>query len=482
MIETLGSLSGGFLPPPPFARRTDEPSQAPGSSLENPRTSWDRIFETQEGYAGKSVNEITALQLMAVWRCVNLIAGALAKCPLNVYRRVPDIGKTKATNHYLWPLLHREANDVVKLSAYRFRRLMQTWLLLWGNAYALFEENGRGQIQRFWPLRPDRMRVTGTAASLIYTYQRPDGSSYILPSAYMLHLRGLETDGIMGLSPIKAARQSLGLGLAAEEYGARYFGAGGKPGGYLEVMGKLTPVSKQNIRESFEDMHKGLHGAHRVGIFEEGMKYHEVGVPPEDMQFLQTRQFQGIDVARLFGVPPHKIAELARATFSNIEHQSMEFLQDCLADWMTNWEQELTVSCLSESESQTIFLEFSRDSIARGDKISRYTAYNIGRNGGWLSQNMILDEENLNRIEGGDTFLTPLNMQVTSTSPETDPNDDPDDPGAVEDDPNEGNEPEPNPAIAPPAPNPAVDPAKAAALKKAAQKKAQKKLSGGSDA
>ncbi len=447
---------------PPPSLRYDEPSAGPGASLENPRTSWDRIFQVEEGYAGKAVTEQGALALTSVWRCVNLIAGSVAKCPLNVYRRLPDIGKDKATDHYLWPLLHREANDQVRLSAFRFRRMMMTWVLLWGNAYAEFEENGRGQITRFWPMRPDRMRITGPPDRLIYTYTRPGGTTHSVPAAYMLHLRGLETDGVVGLSPIKVMRQSLGLGLAAEEYGARYFGASGKPGGWIELATKLSPEGKQNLRESFEDLHKGLRGAHRVAIFEEGMKYHEVGIPPEDMQFLQTRQFQGIDVARIFGVPPHKIAELARATFSNIEHQSIEFVMDCLADWFVNWEQELTVTCLSAPEARSVFLEFDRDMMMRGDKVSRYTAYNIGRNGGWLTRNNILDAENMNRTpaeSGGDEYLQPLNMVSSGDVPETDPDLDPNDPGA--------------PGGDPPPPDPA-------AVKKAAKKKL-KQLSGGSE-
>lgn len=480
MILTLKSGAGpGFADVwAPRAARADDPSMVPGSSLENPRTSWDRIFEVEPTYTGKTVTEISALQLTAVWRCVNLISSAVAKTPFNVYQRIPGTaaapspGKQKAVAHYWWPLLHREANDQIRLSAYRFRRMMQTWLLLWGNAYAELEDNQRGQVIRVWPMRPDKMRVSGPAGNLVYTYTMADGTPHVVPAAYMLHLRGLETDGVMGLSPIRAARQTLGLAMAAEEYGARFFGSSGKPGGWISHQGKLNPTARANLRDSFEDMHRGLRGAHRVAIFEEGMQFHEVGVDPEDMQFLQTRQFQGIDIARLFGVPPHKIAELSRATFSNIEHQSMELLQDTLGDWFTNWEQEVTIAGLSEREAANIFLEFDRDHVVRADKKTRYDTYAIGIQNNILSPNDARDEENLNRItpeDGGDTYGRLVNTAPVGSSPETDPDKDPDDPGG-----NAGD------------PDPNEDPAATAAAAKKAKAKAKpapkQPLSGGSQA
>lgn len=423
------------------AYRDASAETAAGESLENPRTSWDRIFEVSPGYAGKSVTSQTALQIIAVWRCVSLIAGKIAKAPFMPYQRI-DEGKKRFPEHYLWPILHSMANPY--LTAYRYKRMMQAWALLWGNAYAEIEISGRGQVVGLWPWRPDRVRITGsTLADLTYYYRMNDGSEVSRPSAFIFHLRGLETDGIKGLSPILAARQTLGLAMAAEEYGARFFGTGGKPGGLLEHPGKLGPVAKQNLRETFNDLHGGLRGAHRMAILEEGMKYTAVGVEPEAMQFLQTRQFEVIDIARLFGVPPHKVAELSRATFSNIEQQSMEFLDDCLADWKCNWESESTHALLSEREAQSVELVMKME--ARGDKLSRYTAYNIGRQGGWLSANMILDEEDMNRVEGGDVLLQPLNMVPVADDPQ--PGDDPEGEDIDTDDP-------PGKLIPPPAPAP----------------------------
>jgi HK97 family phage portal protein len=451
VVEHRGiqTLFGGNIPGPPPAverREVDDPGSYPGSSLENPRTSWDRIFEVEPGYAGKIVTPVNALQLAAVWRCTTLIAGAIARVPLLPYRRT-TMGKELARDHYLWPLLTKQANPL--MTAYRFKRQMQTWLCLWGNAFAEIEISGRGQVVGLWPWRPDRVRISGDALfntndpadpnQLTYTYTMADGTCVSLPGSHILHLRGLELNGIVGLSPIKSCRQSLGLAMAAEEYGARFFNNNGKPGGVLMAPGKLGPEARKNLRDSFEDIHRGLRGAHRIGILEEGLKYQDVGVPPEDMQFLQTRQFQAIDIARLFGVPPHKIAELSRATFSNIEHQSIEFVSDCLDDWFSNWTSEGESSLLSTRETMgdqqglgAIELEFYIDRLMRGDMVARYTAYNIGRNGGWLSRNDIRDKENQNRIPDGDDYLTPLNM-VPLDEPAGD-SPDPEDPEPTEPD------------------------------------------------
>ncbi len=436
MIETLFSLAerAGVLNPRGTieARDSMDPSQSAGASLENPRNSWDRVFDVEPTYTGKPVTEVTALRLTAVWRCVSLIAGAVARTSFLPFTRVEDVGKVKATTHYLWRLFTYEANSQLNLTAYRFRRMMQTWVLLWGNAYAEIEIDGRGRVVGLWPMRPDRMQFDLIGGLPYYTYTKDSGERVSLPKDKVLHIRGLELDGWKGKSPIAAARQSIGLGLAAEEYGARYFGNSGKPGGWIEHPGKLNDTSRKNLRESIEDIHRGLRGAHRIGIFEEGMKYHDVGLPPEDMQFLQTRQFQGIDVARLYGVPPHKIAELSRATFSNIEEQGIDFVNDCLSDWFVNWEQECTCSLLSAREADTTLLMFMRSELMRGDSLKRAQAHSLYRNMGAESANDIRDDLDKNRIpadDGGDLYLLAMNMAPLGTAIDDDPTNE-DDPGA----------------------------------------------------
>lgn len=405
----------------------------PGTSLENPRNPLTKIFEIEETASGKTVTEATALNLSAVWRCVSLIAGAVARTPFLPYRR-EITGKEIARNHYLFPLLTVASN--AHMTAYRFKRVMQTWALLWGNAYAEFECNQRGQIVALWPWRPDRVTITPYNGDLLYTYRMNDGTPVTRPSSTILHIRGLETDGVKGLSPIAAMRQSLGLMSAAEEYGARFFRNNGRPGGWVEHPMRLGKEAAKNLRESLEGFHMGLKNSHRLGILEEGMKYHEVGVTPEDMQFLQTRQFQAIDVARWYGVPPHKIAELSRATFSNIGSQKIEFVDDCLDDWFVNWECEAGNSLLSTRELQAIELRFYRAHLLRGEIKERYEAYAIARSWGAMNANEWRELEGMNRRTdpGGDVYIEPLNYQESGV---TDP--DSEDPEAPDSD--EGTEP-----------------------------------------
>ncbi len=446
MIETLQSLAIDSGVGRLF--RDDNPSAIPGQSLENPRTSWDRIFEIPKTYAGKPVSEITSLQLAAVWRCVSIISGAIARTPFMPYRRT-DKGKILARDQYLWTLLMVKANPF--MTAYRFKRLMQARVLLWGNAYAQIIENGRGQIVELWPMRPDKMEVkekadkNGNVSGLIYIYTTPNGQKQTYRSQEILHIRGLETDGVKGLGPIAANRQSLSLALSAEEYGARYFGQGVHLGGWVSYPNALSPTAAKNIQESLNDLYGGLHGAHKLGVLEEGGQFHEVGIPPEDMQFLQTRQFQAIDIARLFGVPPHMIAELSRATFSNIEQQSIEFVNVCMDDWFANWENEFTCGLLSDSEIAgrpdrgAIELDFYEQKLLRGDSESRFKTYSIGRQNTILSPNDCRDMEGLNRINEpwADDYNTPLNMvtagEAVADSEDPEVIDDPADAGGTGD-------------------------------------------------
>lgn len=396
-----------------FRTVTSERRDVEGQDLqlvENPRNPLTAIFDIPDSPSGKRVTEQSALQITAVWRCVNIIAGAIAKTDFLPYRRTPQ-GKERATDHYLYWLLMKQANP--RLSAFRFKRMMQAWVCLWGNAYAEIETNGRGQVVAFWPWRPDRVRIEGEGTTWygeFYTYTRENGEQVTLHRDDVFHLRGMETDGVKGLSPIRAARVTLGLAAAAEEYGARFFANNGRPGGVLESPTALSDPAQKRLTKNWNEIHRGIRGSHRIGILEEGLKYKDVGIPPEDMQFLQTRQFEAIDIARLFGVPPHKIAELSRATFSNIEHQGIEFVQDCLGDWFACWSSEGETQLLSVRELETIELRFWPEKLLSGDKLTRYKAYSIGRQQGWLSVNDIRDAEDMNRIDGGDTYLVALNM------------------------------------------------------------------------
>lgn len=359
--------------------------------------------------SGVQVNEETALRSSAVFAAVRVLSESVASLPLIVYRRLGR-GKERASDHPLYTILHDRANE--EMTAFTFREVMMQHLLLWGNAYAEIEYDNAGRVRGLWPLRPDKTwpEREERTKKLVYRVILPDGQGVTLPAERVLHIPAFAADGIVGRSPIRLAREAIGLALAAEEFGARFFGQGATLGGVLEHPGQLSEEALKRLRESFENMHQGLSRAHRIAILEEGMSYKQIGIPPEDAQFLETRKFQVTEIARIFRVPPHMIGDLERATFSNIEHQSIEFVVHSLRPWLVRWEQAINWKLFTPSERQQFFAEFLVDGLLRGDIRSRYEAYAIGRQWGWLSANDVRELENLNPVEGGDVYLSPMNM------------------------------------------------------------------------
>lgn len=359
--------------------------------------------------AGVDVTPDSSLQYSAVFACVRVLSEDTACLPLILYRRMQPRGKSRATEHPLYRLLHDAPNS--EMTSLEFRETLTSHVALWGNGYAEKEFDKAGRVHGLWPLRPDRMRVTrGANRELVYVYRLPDGEERALPAAKVLHLRGLGSNGVVGLSPIALHRNAIGLGLAAEEFGSRFFGNGARPQLVLIHPGQLSEEGQKNLRDSWRKQHEGLSRSHRVAVLEEGITVKEIGIPPEDAQFLQTRRFQAVEIARIYRVPPHKIQDLERATFSNIEHQSIEYVTSTLWPWLVRWEQVISRDLLTEAERGTLFAEHLVAGLLRGDTISRYQAYAMGRQNGWLSVNDVREMENLNPIDGGDEYLSPLNM------------------------------------------------------------------------
>jgi len=227
----------------------------------------------------------------------------------------------------------------------------------------------------------------------------------------VLHIPGLGFDGLVGYSPIAMAKNAIGMALATEEYGARFFANGANPGGVLEHPGVIKDV--QRVKDSWNAAYQGSGNAHRVAVLEEGMKFQAIGIPPEQAQFLETRKFQIDEIARIFRVPPHMVGDLEKSSFSNIEQQSLEFVKYTLDPWVVRWEQSLCQALLLPSEKNDLFIRFNLDGLLRGDYASRMTGYATGRQNGWLSANDIRELEDMNRIpasEGGDLYLINGNM------------------------------------------------------------------------
>ena len=362
--------------------------------------------------SGKAVTERSAMQMTAVYSCVRILAEAIAGLPLHLYRYNDKGGKEKALDHSLYRVLHDEPNP--EMSSFVFRETLMTHLLLWGNAYAQIVRNGKGEVLGLYPLMPNKMRVDREAdGKLWYTYTRSNdetqtikGSTVKLRPTDVLHIPGLGFDGLVGYSPIAMAKNAIGMGIACEEYGARFFANGAAPSGVLEHPGTIK--DPQKVRESWNATFKGSSNAHKIAVLEEGMKYTQIGISPEQAQFLQTRKFQINEIARIFRVPPHMVGDLEKSSFSNIEQQSLEFVKYTLDPWVIRWEQSLMRLLLNEDEKKDYFIKFNLEGLLRGDYQSRMNGYAIARQNGWMSANDIRELEDQDRIpaeQGGDLYL-----------------------------------------------------------------------------
>lgn len=364
--------------------------------------------------AGKAVNERSAMQMTAVYSCVRILSEAIAGLPLHLYMYTEDGNKVKAVEHPLYRLLHDEPNP--EMSSFVFRETLMTHLLLWGNAYAQIIRNGKGEVIGLYPLMPNKMTVDrDTSGKLYYSYQRSNEeaiqSKVILKPSDVLHIPGLGFDGLVGYSPIAMAKNAIGMAIACEEYGAKFFSNGAAPGGVLEHPGTIK--DPQRIRDSWQSTFGGSGNANKIAVLEEGMKFTPIGIAPEQAQFLETRKFQIDEIARIFRVPPHMVGDLDKSSFSNIEQQSLEFVKYTLDPWVVRWEQSIARSLLTPEEKKTYFAKFNLDGLLRGDYQSRMQGYAIGRQNGWMSANDIRELENLDRIpaeEGGDLYLVNGNM------------------------------------------------------------------------
>ncbi|CCI63005.1 portal protein [Streptococcus phage Javan122] len=367
--------------------------------------------------SGQNVDEFKAMQTTAVYACVRILSEAIASLPIHVYERT-DKGKEKRVDHPLYFLLHDEPNP--EMSSFVFRETLMSHLLIWGNAYVQIIRDRSGNIISLYPLLPDKMSVHRDSRGILYyKYQRQteenpnitETGTVILPQEDVLHVPGLGFDGLIGYSPIALAKNAIGMTLATEEYGASFFRNGANPGGVLEHPGILKDPKR--VRDSWNEVYKGVTNAHKVAVLEEGMKYTQIGIPPEEAQFLQTRKFQINEIARLYRIPPHMVGDLEKSSFSNIEQQSLEFVKYTLDPWVVRFEQSFKRALFLPEEKKTHFIKFNVDGLLRGDYQSRMNGYAVGRQNGWLSTNDIRELEDLNLLsdeEGGNLYLINGNM------------------------------------------------------------------------
>lgn len=378
----MGLFSGLF-------RSRDKPKNSTAGST--------YAFYMGNSTSGKRVTEQSAMQMTAVYSCVRILSEAVAGLPLHLYRYNDKGGKEKAIDHPLYRILHDEPNP--EMTSFIFRETLMTHLLLWGNAYAQIIRNGKGEIVALYPLMPNKMKVDRDANGVLYyeyihsTDEADTMKNNIvrLSSYDVLHIPGLGFDGLVGYSPIAMAKNAIGMAIACEEYGAKFFANGAAPSGVLEHPGVIK--DPQRIRDSWQSTYGGTANAHRVAVLEEGMKYTPISISPEQAQFLETRKFQINEIARIFRVPPHMVGDLEKSSFSNIEQQSLEFVKYTLDPWVIRWEQALSRALFTEEEKTTLFIKFNLEGLLRGDYVSRMSGYATARQNGWMSANDIRELE-----------------------------------------------------------------------------------------
>lgn len=376
----------------------------------------DFWFEPVSGRSatGLRVSAESAMRLSAVWACVRILAETLASMPFVMYRYKANGAKEVILDHPLVRLFTKAPCET--MTPFEWRELLQTYLVLRGNAYCQIITNARGEITQLIPIHPDRIKIemlSGT--NYRYRILQASGTDLVLTRGEIWHLRGMSLDGILGLNPIEVARDAVGMGLSAQEYGARFFQNNARPGGVIEFNGSFkTQDARQAFIDSWQRGQAGLNQG-KTAVLEHDMKYKEIGLNNSDAQFIEARKFQVTEIARMFRVPPHMIADLDRATFSNIEHQSLEFVLHTMTPWAERWESSIESSLLLEGE-ESIEVEFDFTSLLRGDHEARGKYYNMGITNGWLTRNEARLMEGYDPLPGLDAPLQPLNMVPAGTS------------------------------------------------------------------
>lgn len=360
--------------------------------------------------AGVRVNADTAMAIAATYRCMMILSGTVGMLPLTLYRRVGDDDRERATSHPLYKLTKVSPNG--RHTAFNWKRATQGNLSMRGNGFAEIVRNGKGVIESIEPIQAELVTVKRNRETGALFYDTPWEAN--IPARRMLHLRGFSWDGEIGLSTIGLARETMGLALATEEAGAEAFSKGAVPPVLISVKGSPDKTQRQKYRDDWVELYRG--DRYAPAVVGEMVKVEQLKLNLEDLQFLASRKFQVVEICRWWGVPPHKVYELDRATFSNIEHQGIEWLQDSMDPILVNWEQQLNMSLLTPAEQDEYYFEFNRDALLRTDTKTRYETYKLGREMGALSVDEIRGAENRSKVPGGNTYLEPMNMRPLGTA------------------------------------------------------------------
>lgn len=376
----------------------------PSTSLANP-ASW--MFDGSASKTGIAITEDSAMRLSAVFGAVRVISETIATLPWDVKQDVEDSTRT-ADAHPINKLIHHPNG---MMTDFNFREVCQAHLCLHGNAFIAIKRNEAGQPTKLIPIHPERVEVKVYQDEKFYVI---DQGKETFDDTEIIHIVGLSFDGIVGKSVIEAARESIGLGLAADQFGGSFFGNGANVSAVLTHPGRLSDDAYKRLMASWQRRYSGLDNAHKTAILEEGMSLQKVSISPSESQFLETRQFGVVDIARFFRIPLAYLGSLENSsTRANIEEQGIQFQRNTILPWVKRWEAEFNRKLFPNGDDY--YIRFNMDGLLRGDLASRYSSYSVARQWGWLSVNDIRKFEGLDNIEGGDVYLQPLNMVDAAT-------------------------------------------------------------------
>lgn len=366
----------------------------------------DEDYGSGRGASGVRITPDTAIQTTAVLGCSRVLAESVAALPIRLYRRKEDGGKERVTDHPLAQILGRQPNGWQ--TSFEWLETSMLHLCLWGNAYSEIRSGTAGAVSELWPLHPSRMSVERIEnGRLRYIYREPDGRETVYTQDQIMHVRWLSSDSTVGMVPVELCREAIGVARACELHAARHFGNGARPGVVLETEANLTAEAARELRQNWERVHRGPDRSGKTAVLMGGLKAHELGQSNESSQFVASRRFQIEEICRVYRCPPHLVQSLERATFSNIEQQSLDFVQHTLLGWIRRWESAIARDLITDD---SMFVEMDVRGLLRGDALTRASYYNTMATLGVLSINEIRNLESLNPVPGGDTRLVQLNM------------------------------------------------------------------------
>lgn len=394
------------------------PSQAKRSNLAVPED-WliDALGAGSRSLSGERITPSSALRIGTYFACIRIVSEDTGKLPWHLFQRLPNGGRQRVIGHPVERLVHGRANS--EMSSQTFRETLTGHALSTGNGYAEIQRRGDVPVA-LWPLDPsavslERDRDNG---ELVYVVRGPRRSEARLRPSSVFHLRGISSDGLVGYSVARLARESLGLASATEKSGAAFFGNSSRPSGILETPQALEDESRKKLKQAWQDTYGGVENAHRTAVLEAGTTFKATSIPNEDAQWLQSRRFSVQEIARWFRVPPSKVGDLTEANFSNIESQDRTYFVDTLTPWLSRWEHECQEKLISPADRDKLFTEHIVAGLLRGDTTKRFESYRVAIQSGWLSRNEARKLENMNPKPGLDEFLVPMNMGSTDGSAE----------------------------------------------------------------